>query len=349
MLLRLKILVVLLITLAMAGPVHAERITAWTIPEDDPQVAVMAKQTELPAGKLKKVKGRTSYILKNKKRLKDAWICVRGRVYWLNHKGYARTGLRSYKGFYYYFDSSGRMASRRMVTVRGKTYFCSKTGAIVRSGWKCIRGYWCYFQANGAMARAKWIGPWYVGKDGRLDMDRGKKKLRTRKFKASKKSRLIIVGASRVTQMERAVGTDRGVIYIAQSETNGIRRLEKKLKKFPRSTVVIQLGNNDIRLKSPDGFIDQYIEMYTDLFARYPKARFYVMDALPGKSPEGDARNELRVIFNDALRTAFPDRYIGGYDFLMKTGYVCSYDINHYSDNTSRKIFNYILRKVKKR
>ena len=333
---------------------RAEEIQDYRIPEDDPGVVQMAKASSLPAGKLRVKKGRTRYITKKKKALKNAWICVKGKVYCLDAHGYARTGKYTYKNYTYFFDRKGVMAVKRLVSIGHRQYYCSKTGAMIRDGWKRIGGNWYYFRHDGSMAENMWVGSWYVGSEGCLDMDLGQKKIRTETFSASKKSRLIIVGASRVVQMARAVHTDKDVIYIASSGKGlrwflktGLPKLRHYLKKYPKSSVVIQLGNNDIKKKRPDGDINAYIKEYEKLMKKWPRARFFLMDALPGASPEGDEKNRLREKFNQALAEAFPGQYIGGYDFMVSTGFVCSYNKNHYSDNTSRKIYNYILEHVR--
>ena len=333
----------------------AASLRQYRIPEDDPQVISLAQKNVLPKGKLVRHKGRTSYITKNKKRLKNTWIQVKGKVYCLNARGYARTGLYTYKGFRYYFNPKGQMAVKRLVRAGKKKYYCTKTGALIKNGWKKIRDDWYYFKADGSMARKKKVGEWYVGKDGRLDMDRGAKKIKTGRYRTTKKNRLIIVGASRVKQMAEAVKTDKKVIYIAKGgqglawmQSYAIPELRRKLKKYPKSRVVFQMGNNDISKDVPDGHIGDYIDEYRYLRSSFPKAKFFFMDALPSGGT-GSKKNELRVAFNKALQEAFPKEYIGGYDYLMKSGFVCSYNRSHYSVNTSRKIYNYILRQVKNR
>ena len=37
---------------------------------------------------------------------------------------------------------------------------------------------------------------------------------------------------------------------------------------------------------------------YEKLMKKWPRARFFLMDALPGASPEGDEKNRLREKFN---------------------------------------------------
>ena len=340
--------------------VSAKCITGYQVPEDDPHVRLIADGNRLPAGKLKTIKGKTCYVKKKGGKLKSQWIRVKGNVYYLDKKGNAVTGRRTCKGFNYYFDTKGRLVYNRLVSIRGRKYFCTATGAMVKNGWKKIKGYWYYFKADCSMAVNRKVGSWYVGKDGRLNMDKKKKKVRTKTFKSTKKKRLIIVGASRVLQMSRAVTNDEGVIYIAANgkgikwlEKRAVKKLRKFLKKYPKSQVVLQLGNNDIKRRFTEEEVlqvaDSYIDIYKKLFSEYRSAKFYVMDALPSASTQmGEEKNEKRQIFNAALKKAFPTRYMGGYNYLVNTGFICSYNDNHYSDNTSRKIYNYILGKVKK-
>ena len=70
------------------------------------------------------------------------------------------------------------------------------------------------------------------------------------------------------------------------------------------------------------------------------------MDALPGK--RGSLKNELREQFNQKLKEEFPEQYIGGYDYMMRSGYNYRSETNtaHYDDATYRKIYKYILKKT---
>ena len=180
--------------------------------------------------------------------------------------------------------------------------------------------------------------------------------------KAKKDGVLIIMGASRVKEMSqhvRAAGmktvTDKeGVIwktvYIAKSgegyswlSKKAYPKLKAQLKKYPCSTVVLQFGNNDLN-RTSSGNIKKYISFYRKLMKMYPRATFYFMDILPSKnSPSMNAR---RRTFNGKLAKAFPNNYIGGYSYLIKSGFKTSYNSVHYSASTSKKIFRYILKKT---
>ena len=173
---------------------------------------------------------------------------------------------------------------------------------------------------------------------------------------------LILMGASRVKEMGQHVraagmttakdkdGMIWNTVYIAKSgesyswlSKKAYPKLKAQLKKYPCSKVVLQFGNNDLN-KTSSGNIQKYISFYKKLMKLYPKATFYFMDILPSKnSPSMNAR---RRTFNSKLAKAFPNNYIGGYSYLVKSGFTTSYNPTHYNAATSKKIFRYILKKT---
>ena len=196
-----------------------------------------------------------------------------------------------------------------------------------------------------------WVGNRYYGPDGQKVSGLSKKKIlkKATKKEKSRKKRLIIVGASRVYHMAEHVSDDKRTIYICKKgaaykwlkKTGGVK-LRAYLDLFPKSTVVIQLGNNKIKryLKKPEKYFDYYRELMQD----YPKADFYFMDALPGIHKE---KNRLRKQFNKLLKEEFPDQYIGGFSYMKKHGFSTTKDGEHYTRTTSRMIYEYILKKAK--
>ena len=79
---------------------------------------------------------------------------------------------------------------------------------------------------------------------------------------------------------------------------------------------------------------------------KYSGAKFYFMDALPSAKK---AKNTQRQAFNAKLKAAFPSQYIGGYEYLtkIKIGYKSKTDKEHYNKATYKKIYKYILSKIK--
>lgn len=326
----------------------------FQISENDPQVLKLAKEQTPSRGKLVTRKGKTFFKLRSGKRLKSSWVWYRGNAYRMNANGYALKGIHSYKGFLYYFDGNGRLAVKKFFTYKNKKYYACKTGALVTGAWCKAKHTYRYFKKSGAMAVNTRIDGIKVNCDGEIDFDAGRASVKTGTFRAeSKKQKLIIVGASRVVQMARAVRTDGDVIYIARSgegfkwfTNRALPKLTGYLKKYPRSKVVIQLGNNDMKKKKPDARIADYIEAYKKLIRKWPKARFYLMDILPSGRPKAWRENAVKQ-FNSTLAMVFPANYIGGWGYMTNNGFRCSYNLEHYSNNTSREIYNYILRKIR--
>ena len=196
-----------------------------------------------------------------------------------------------------------------------------------------------------------WVGNSYYGPDGKRVKGLTLKKIlqKSTKKEIRKKRKLIIVGASRVVQMAAHVKDDVQTVYIARSgaafkwfKSTGRVKLRAYLQIFPRSTVVIQLGNNSLKkcIKNPE----KYFNYYRELMADFPDAEFYLMDALPSRNKK---KNKLRKKFNALLKEAFPDQYIKGYSYMVKHKYQTTSDGEHYTYATSVMIYNYILKKVK--
>ena len=321
----------------------------------NPWVTRLAERTVLPKGKLKKAKGHIVYQCKEDKSfLKDCWAKIGKYYYHFNEKGYAWKGAKTYKGYRYYFDKKGRMYVRKFRRKGSKTYYYGKSGAMIRNAWGRYKGDRYYFGSKGAMVKKKWVNGFWVGADGKYVASKTKDNYKTFSFKPeNSKQRLIIVGASRVKQMKGAVTSDKKVIYITKAGqgfswfySKALPKLRKTLKKYPKSKVVIQMGNNDLNDGLVAAAFSRYAMQLSELIRKYPKAEFYFMDALPSM-PLSEQKNQARQEFNELLRSTFPEQYIGGYDYLVEIDFQTGFDNAHYSALTYKKIFNYILSKVK--
>ena len=339
-----------------AGQMSAEQIQAEKEEAlKNPQVMQLARKTAVPKGKIKTVKGHVVYQIKDTKEyLKDCWAKIGKYYYHFDEKGYAWKGQKTYKSYTYYFDKNGRMYVSKLRKKGGKTYYFGKTGAMLKSRWAKIKGNRYYFDENGVMVRNRWIGEFWVNASGKYVASKTKSSQKTATFKAaSKKQRLIIIGASRVVQMNEAVSTDKNVLYITKSGegygwfvSTALPKLRKYLKKYPSSKVVIQMGNNDLAKTEPSSAFSRYAMQFSALIRKYPKASFYFMDALPSL-PLESSRNEKRTEFNELLEKTFPKQYIGGYEYMVGNGFETGFNKNHYSTTTSRVIFNYILSSIR--
>ena len=315
-------------------------------------VVLLACRTVRPKGKLTKKGGKYYYILSNGSKLTNTWLKIRKGIYYFGSDGCAWTGSRRYQGKQYYFSKKGKLYIRKFRKEGGARYYYSKTGVMVRGQWYRINDHVYYFSSSGKMAKSRWVNGCYVKANGRMDFRKGKGS--TKRYKSSgRKNRLIIIGASRVWQMSQAVQTDSNVLYIARSgkgykwfKRTAIPKLKKYLKKYPKSKVVIQMGNNDLTSKNVQSLYRKYAASYRSLTRSFPKASFYFMDILPRK-PLNNWKNKYAQQYNKLLCQGFPKQYMGGYSYLVSKGFITSYNDCHYSVRTSRDIFNYILKKVK--
>ena len=308
----------------------------------------------LTGGRLVQYKGRTYYRKKNKALVKNMAAKVDGKYYYFTADGAAKTGAFAYGGAFYRADTQGRLYVRKAFAYDGKYYYFLANGQMARSQWVTIGSNKYFYGANGVMKRSTWVGNFYVGPNGAKMPGMNRKVILSRATKAQIQSQkhLIIIGASRVVQMSQAVTNDANVIYICKCgakydwfRDTAMPRLTGYLKLFPKSKVVIQMGNNDLSVSSSGNF-PLYRNAFRKLMEVYPDAKFLFMDALPGGTKGKNAR---RVQFNAQLQAAFPKNYIGGYDYLMRKGirYKSSTDHEHYSDATYRLIYQYILVKVR--
>ena len=318
----------------------------------DGNVVLLARSSKLPAGKLVHKGGRYCYLRRDGSRLTDTWAKIGRNIYYFGTDGFARTGQYRYKANEYYFDKKGHLYHGRWRKVKKDRYYYALNGAMVRGEWRWIHNSMYYFQSSGKMARSCWKDGCYLKASGKLDFSKGSGT--TKRYKGSgNKNRLIIVGASRVWQMKKAVLTDSNIIYICKNgaglswfKKTACARLKKTLKKYPKSKVVIQLGNNDLQRNNAEDLFAKYAAVYQEILLKYPKTTFFFMDILPRK-PLNSRKNINAKKFNTLLKRRFPRQYIGGYSHMVQEGFSTSYNDDHYCVKTSRDIFNYILNKTK--
>ena len=352
------ILFIFLNVFLSGSPAHAAAVKK----EEDPQVLKIAAKHSMNKAVIFQI-GKKRYCVVGGKQFlkKNYWFSIKGSVYYLNSKGIVQTGAFRYKRFHYYADDKGRLRTRYFININNNYRYYGSTGAMVTDGWYKADGHLRYFDKKGNMAENCWIEDHYVGWDGCINEHLSRSYAPgdplsdpfgwVVKADNSKDRYLIIVGASRVVHMQLAVPKDESVIYIARSGAGydwlkkyGLPRLEFWLSLYPKSKVVIQFGNNYLSRK--DSYFLKYKALYKKLFRKHPKTRFYLMDILPGKASTNIIRNKIRQEFNKKLKKAFPNEYIGGYDYLVKYGYI-TVDSTHYDEETSRKIYHYILMKTK--
>ena len=347
-------------------------------------VVSSAKKNTVSGGTFVKTQKGIRYRKAGGTYLKNTWAQIGGKIYHFQKNSYVSCGSFSISGKYYYADSEGRIyvnkwrkvsagsyyygsdASMRRscrTLISGKYYYFQNNGKMAVKKWVKIKGKHYYFGTTGTMYTNTWVGNYYVNAAGERSAAPSKSAIKKASSKEvlSAKSRLIILGASRVREMAVAVqdagigqvrvgGVKSPTVFIAKpgatyswASGTAVSELAKYLSLFPKSKVVLQFGNNDL-LNTADGRISQYIRLYAGLIRKYPQAEFYIMDALPAKDAE--KMNQKRVIFNTKLQEAFPAHYIGGYSYMEETGFTTSYNNMHYSAQTSRLIFKYILKQT---
>lgn len=314
-------------------------------------MVAVARKNKLPKGKWIRNSRGIRYQKRTGGCLKNKWCSSGSKVYYFDRSGYLQTGSFSYNGRSYYADARGVVyVNKWRRTSAGMVYYGSE-GLKYGSGWKTIRGKQYYFSRETKTAvKSSWVGNSYVDKNGVRVKNKtvnGRKIDKNGTVKTpAKTDKYIIVGASRIVDMSTEVNA-KDTLFIAKGgqgynwlvSTAG-PKLEQYLKKNPRCKVIFNLGNNDSKnLKS-------YISYYKKLIAKYPKTKFYFLDCMPGDPERQEAKNVRRQQFNKAMKAAFGKQCIGGYDYLFQIGFT-AYDGTHYPAEVSRKLYNYIIRKVK--
>lgn len=104
--------------------------------------------------------------------VKNSWVCVNKKFYYLDANGIMRTGWYKVNNLYYYFNSNGAM-QKGWIKINNIWYYLNPNGKML-TGWQQINGDYYYFNANGAMLRG-WIKlgnkDYYLYPDGHLAQD----------------------------------------------------------------------------------------------------------------------------------------------------------------------------------
>ena len=103
-----------------------------------------------------------SYFDKNGKLVLNEWVYDNlGTLYKLGDGTYVKSRLIKINDYTYYFDESGHM-SIGWQKVSGDWYYFESSGIMASNKW--VNNY--YLDSDGKMATNKWIGNYYVGSDG---------------------------------------------------------------------------------------------------------------------------------------------------------------------------------------
>ena len=116
----------MLLLMTMAVPTQAKTTNVATTSLVDVRKAVK------PKGKwVKKAKGYVFCLSGSGKAVKNKWISVNGKVYYVNKDGYRVTGWIKYRGKFYYMEKSGVMHTG-WLTLSGKKYYMKSNGVAVK-------------------------------------------------------------------------------------------------------------------------------------------------------------------------------------------------------------------------
>ena len=161
---------------------------------------------------------------------------------------------------------------------------------------------------------------------------------------------VIMVGDSRTIGMQKAMaGLQDPFIYIGESGEGyswftdfALEEMDDAIKAHPTWPVVLNLGVNDTDL------VMEYITLYQSFTGRYPDTRFFYLSVNPLTNESISVTDDEVVVFNRYLETAFPESYLDSYSMLKKEGFE-SADGVHYSDDTYRRIHEFILDELEER
>ena len=299
---------------------------------------------------------------------RGTWLNRKGKIYYVDKNGFRVTGLKKYKGNYYFLNAKG-VLKLRWKTLKGKRYYFSELTGAALTGWKNIGSDRYYFDESGVMQKNCWVSDCYLGPEGIMvrdtivdgyyvDADGRKIDVALEDGEPEETlSGYIFVGDSRTVGLQNTVGGDH--TYIGKVgegyqwlSTTGIRLLKKALKKEPQSRVIINLGVNDL------ANIGNYLSAYQNLIVTYPQARFYFMSVNPIETKLARANgyntslvnNQTIENFNASLRAAFPGAYLDCYSYLLnqeliqnKKAGVGTVDGIHYKTNVYWAIYNFVI------
>lgn len=168
---------------------------------------------------------------------------------------------------------------------------------------------------------------------------------------------IIFVGDSRTLGMQNAIHklmpdldscvfvgkVGEGCSWFLQE---GQAQMAEAIRQYPDDPVVLNFGVND-----PDQ-ISQYLDAYRGMIASFPDTDFRFLSVNPVQRAKmienGDSEEALALVtnsnislLNDAIRNAFPDRYLDSSAMLKTTGFE-TVDGIHFTQQTYLKIHRFV-------
>lgn len=95
------------------------------------------------------------YVTGNGSIAKNELVKIGGKTYYFNSKGKRSKGFKKVKGKYYYCDRSGIIQKKKWITKGGKKYYLQKSGVRAQSKLIKIGKYRYYFNSKGQMQKNK--------------------------------------------------------------------------------------------------------------------------------------------------------------------------------------------------
>lgn len=296
---------------------------------------MQAKESQ-PGKWVKNKKGYRYRLTATKKYAKNTWLKAGKNLYYVNKKGYRVTGFKTYRKNRYYLDAKGRLRTGWVKKGQESYYFSKETGAMA-TGWRQVGKKQYFFGLDGAMQKNLWVEGRYLGKRGN-----------------ELAAKRIFVGDSRTVGMRNTVNSSdtwlaawgKGYDWF---DATARPELEKKLKKYPYSAVILNLGVNDL------ANVQLYADAYRALMNAFPQARFYFMSVNPveeqflRKNGFGGREPESIAAFNEVMKELFGSRYIDTHTWLLEKEYVMdlpeghgTVDGLHYTSQVYEFIYQYV-------
>lgn len=166
------------------------------------------------------------------------WKTINGKKYYFSKKNYqAHIGLRKIGDARYFFDSKGKMVTKKWKTIKGKKYYFGSNGKA-KTGLVKINGKKYYFDSKGVLIKNKFVKykgqKYYVGKNGNTQT--GLKKIKGNYYYFNKSGKMV---------KSAWVKTEKGKYYFTSSGKayTGAHRIKKKLYVFQSNgTLVTKAG-----------------------------------------------------------------------------------------------------------
>lgn len=158
----------------------------------------------------------------------------------------------------------------------------------------------------------------------------------------------ILIGDSRFVMMRKSVNMSKhknvfiiakksqGYRWLLRTAVPEARRIIRRNPHIQKWKLAINLGVNDL------GHRENYIKKYKKLANEW---ELYLISVNPVNNYKRVSNRSIRK-FNSAIKKLKKISYIDSYKFMMEKGF-CTFDGCHYTKETSKDIFSYIMKKLR--